>query len=337
MVEIQLNKTILFLISLLLISCKGDAQKNKDEEKKETIIVNDGIDFFNKKFGNCLYSLIIDESDISDHPIKSYLDCKKEGYFTLHYIPKTDELQHFWKDTFFKKYDFNTIDVGKDDKKIREILKNKTNEYNIFSYQINKEYLDANGDCTEESVFANKNSIANIYYYNPNNNNWKLLKKIKSETLPPYISSDFFTNNFSEYFGLSQKNTINSTKLDSSKINSKQTDKWRGTYDLSIDYGKLDDVSEMSIDYNIEIKDGICTFSGMGYKTYFTDLCKVEGENDKLILKYIKSTDGDGFTDHSNINIIGILIKKNNKYFIKSPIIANSDWKYDVELQIKKK
>lgn len=326
--EIQLNRTLIILIFLFLLSCKREGQENRIEDKTVRQLKNK-TDFFNKRFEKTIFSLIIDESNISDHPIKSYLDCTEDGYFTLHYVPKTQELQHFWKDLFLEKYNFNNINLEKDNKKIRELLKNKK-DYNIFSYLIKKEYLSSNGICSEESVYAQQNTIADIYYYNPTSKNWDLLKEIKSEKLPPYLDLNFFLANFPEYF---PENKIHNNQVNSNK----KSNNWNGIYSVNIDYGKLDEISEMSIDYTIEIKDDNCTFSGMGYKTYFTDQCKIEKKNDILILRYDKNIDGDGFSGHSNIDILGTIEFKNNKYYIESPIIANPDWNYNTQLPLIKK
>ncbi|MFV0530853.1 MAG: hypothetical protein ACK5MD_05385 [Flavobacteriales bacterium] len=134
----RLSKIFFIIIFILFTSCKGDAQSEGIKEIVTTKLSKEAIDFFDKKYDSTLYSLIINESNISDHPVKIYLDCKNEGYFAIHYIPKTAELRNFWKDIFFKEYDFNNIDLKKDDKKIHEILKNKTGDYNIFSYYIKK-------------------------------------------------------------------------------------------------------------------------------------------------------------------------------------------------------
>lgn len=112
---------------------------------------------------------------------------------------------------------------------------------------------------------------------------------------------------------------------------------WNGNYSLSIDYGKLDQFSEMAIDYDIEISNNKCIFSGMGYQTSFTDQCKIEEKDNQLILKYEKNIEGDGFSDHSKIDTLAILILKNNKYYIKSPIVANKNWNYNTELILNKK
>lgn len=322
--KIRLSKKLMFLIFLFLLSCKRENQESRIKDKAVQQIKNK-TDFFDKKFENTAFSLIIDESNIADHPIKSYLDCKRDGYFTLHYVPKTKKLQHFWKDQFFENYDFDTINLEKDDKKLRDLLDNEK-DYNIFSYQIKKEYLKSNGPCSEESVYAKQNTVASIYYYNSTAKNWDLLKKVKSEELPPYPDLNFFINNFPGYFP--ENKAYNSNK---------RSYTWNGIYSVNIDYGKLDEISKMSINYSIEINDGNCLFSGMGYKTYFTDQCKVEEKKDVLILKYDKNIEGDSFSDHSDIDILGIIKFKNNTYYVKSPIIANSDWNYNTELALIKK
>lgn len=105
--------------------------------------------------------------------------------------------------------------------------------------------------------------------------------------------------------------------------------KWLGSYSLTVDYGKLDEFSEMQISYDIQVSENNCTFSGLGYKTYFTDSCKYIFNNDQLVLKYIKEIDGDGFSNYNTIDTLAIINLKNNLYYIKSPIIADKNWNYD--------
>jgi hypothetical protein len=109
---------------------------------------------------------------------------------------------------------------------------------------------------------------------------------------------------------------------------------WKGEYSVNIDYGKLDEFSEMQIGYDIEIDNNKCIFSGMGYKTSFTDQCKIIEKDNLLILRYEKTLDNEGITDHSKIDTLAIIILKNNRYYIKSPIIADKDWNYNVELSL---
>jgi len=141
---------------------------------------------------------------------------------------------------------------------------------------------------------------------------------------------DIKTENQIEKIGISNK--IIGTENLVQPPNSTENNHWLGTYKLNIDYGKLDNVSEMSINYDIEITNGKCTFSGMGYKTYFTDLCKIEKNGNQLTLKYIKAIDGDGFSDHSNLTNLGSIIHKEGKYYLKSPVVADNKWNYDKEL-----
>lgn len=104
---------------------------------------------------------------------------------------------------------------------------------------------------------------------------------------------------------------------------------WFGHYTLSIDYGKLDEFSTMSIFYDIVINQDSCIFSGMGYKTYFTDLCGIHENKDELYLIYLNNIDGDGFTNHSDMDTIATLIKSEQQYYIKSSIIADKNWEYN--------
>ena len=111
---------------------------------------------------------------------------------------------------------------------------------------------------------------------------------------------------------------------------------WYGNYELSMDYGAVDELSSMSIYYDVKITKDSCVFSGMGYKTFFTDLCDITGDSNMIQLIYSKNIDGDGFTDHSDIDTIATIFKKEGKFFIKSQIIANEDWEYDTPVLLDK-
>lgn len=196
----RLNNIINIIIFLcLLASCKHEAQK-KNLIKTETDKKEIQIDFFDKKYNSEFFSMLIDESTISEHPIISYLNCQDEGYFTVHFVPKSDSLMQFWKKEFFKNYDFDNFDLKKDNEYIRNKLKDNFKKYNIFSYQIEKEYLDSNNGCTIESIFFKNNSNAKIYFYNDKNKKWEFLKTIKTKILPPYADNDFFIQTFPQFF-----------------------------------------------------------------------------------------------------------------------------------------
>ncbi|MDQ0594780.1 hypothetical protein QFZ37_003149 [Chryseobacterium ginsenosidimutans] len=104
---IRLSKLITLLsIILLFISCKDDAQKRiVDTQKIEE--PNQKNNFFDKKYFDYLMS--VDESTPGEHPFYSYLNCKKEGYFSVHFIPKEDKLISFWKIDIFKKIGTNMM------------------------------------------------------------------------------------------------------------------------------------------------------------------------------------------------------------------------------------
>ncbi|GAA5084093.1 hypothetical protein GCM10023210_03490 [Chryseobacterium ginsengisoli] len=217
----QLNNIINIIIFLcLLVSCKQKAQDKilikQDIERKQL-----QIDFFDQKYNNETFSMLIDESTISEHPILSYLNCEDEGYFSIHFVPKSDSLMQFWKKGFFKNYDFNNFDLEKDNEYIRKKLKSHFNNYNIFSYQIEKKYLDSNNGCTIESVFLKNESSAKIYLYDEESKKWEFLKTIKSKILPPYVDNNYFIQNFPQLFRSNKEYILpkNYFKLDSTQIN----------------------------------------------------------------------------------------------------------------------
>ena len=154
--EMQLNRIIVlffFYTSVLMSQIVSEKEENLKFSQ---------IDFFDKKYEKAIYSLIIDESNISDHPIMSYIDCFNEGNFTIHFIPKENDLKIYWRKMFYAKGDFENIDLDSDSKKIYKLLKDKFNEYFIFSCQIKKEYLVNKDNCTEESISVKKKQ--NVVY-----------------------------------------------------------------------------------------------------------------------------------------------------------------------------
>lgn len=132
---------------------------------------------------------------------------------------------------------------------------------------------------------------------------------------------------------LKQKDMITDLKEDSESINSQ----WAGEYSLSVDYGRLDEFSEMSIDYNLSITKDSCLFSGHGYKTYFADLCFIEGDRNQVAVRYIKEVEGNGMDSHAPTDTLAILFRKGGEYYLKSKIAADRNWKYDTPMLLRKK
>lgn len=120
--QIKLNKILSALCIIVLISCKGEGQeKNQFRNLSHKEAIEEYIDFFDKKYID-KYELTIDESNISDHPFFSYLDCQKEGYFSVHFVPKESNLRDFWKKEYYKDTNFNSYDFEKDSKRINESI-----------------------------------------------------------------------------------------------------------------------------------------------------------------------------------------------------------------------
>jgi hypothetical protein len=210
--EMQFNKILNTLWILLLISCKGNGQeKSQFQIANHKEPIQEQIDFFNKKYFE-KYELIIDESNISDHPYFSYLDCQKEGYFSVHFVPKESNLRDFWKKDYYKDTDFNKYDFEKDSKRIEELINGKLLKYNIFSYAIKKELLNTKNGCTKESVFLKDDSIVDIYIYNQQIKKWELIKSEKSNILPPYHDNDYFLKLFPEIFSFDKVLKLNENR-----------------------------------------------------------------------------------------------------------------------------
>ena len=215
-IEMLCKKNIIaFFVTVFTIcsSCKEQKTNVKQQDLKENISVennaaeNDNINFFSEKYSSP-FELVIDESNISDHPIQRYLDCSDEGYFTIHYIPKSKNLETFWENEFYSKIDFNTYDFSRDSPKIKKLIGDDSANYNIFAVWVKKQFLEKNNGCTVESIYLTRNAKADIFYYNNQTKIWKKLEDgILAEKLPPYYDSNYFTSQFPNLF-LSQKNTV---------------------------------------------------------------------------------------------------------------------------------
>ncbi|MET3046803.1 MULTISPECIES: hypothetical protein [Flavobacterium] len=199
----------LVIVSFLIISCNGQNNK-KVEVKKMTNKVDNleqNINFLDKKYQNG-YALNIDGSSLSEHPIMNYLDCKKEGLFTLHFVPREDSLSFFWTNEYLKKYKYEYDDTETENKNISNLLHNNLKLYNIFSYTVKKEYLAGN-PCSLEAVYLKSNTIAEIYFFDQNNKVWKKLRDVKSQTLPVYHDNNYFSNLFPDLFSFENSNKTN--------------------------------------------------------------------------------------------------------------------------------
>jgi len=124
--------------------------------------------------------------------------------------------------------------------------------------------------------------------------------------------------------------------LDDEVIQSPAPPHWFGHYTLSMDYGRLDEFSSIFISYDVVIGQDSCVFSGVGYQTYFSDLCSVEVDGDELRLIYLNSIEGEDFTNHSGMGNVATLVKDGQQYYIKSPVIADKDWEYNTKILLEK-
>lgn len=114
-------------------------------------------------------------------------------------------------------------------------------------------------------------------------------------------------------------------------------EQWKGKYSISHNFGKLDENAEMTLDYGLTITKDSCTFGGLGYKTFFTDVCTVTGNEKQIIVRYIKEIEGNPMTNHSPTDTLAVVFRKNGKYFLQSKIVPNKHWQYNIPILLKKK
>ena len=164
-------------------------------------VLGQNTDFLNSKYSK-EYTVIVDESNLLDHPFYSYLDCKNEGYFTVHFIPKNDALRNYWANYYSEKTNKNPDDLNPDEEstKIKKELYSNIKDYIIFCYQIGKENLKTNGPCSVENVFPKDDSKAKIYLLNAETGKWEFIQDHFIELLPPYYKTSFFTEKFDHFF-----------------------------------------------------------------------------------------------------------------------------------------
>lgn len=282
--EIKYNNLyLLIFISFFLTKCNSQSNNSKSlsQKKQEIEVVN----FLNKKYFNGC-ELIIDESNISDHPLFNYIDCKNEGYFSVHFIPNNSELQNYWKSEHYKGIDISNLDIEKDKEKIENKLKNNYNNYSIFSCSLKKEYLLPNSKCNEETIYTKNKSILDIYFYNQNNKQWQKIKSLNTNKLPPYYDNDFFIQNFPQVF------KKNSTTNETYKIPN-------GFYVLQKEKIKLESGEELSI--IVLEKDSLKNQNNAQHNSnpiiIFDNKNQknIVSKNQKIILSYDDNCPADGF------------------------------------------
>lgn len=315
-------KYIFFCLALLFLSnCKQSIKEPQAIDKKLSEITyktesNKQIDFLDKKYQKNGFS-IPDDLYGDLYPSYSYFE-KSVGAFSVNYIGKNDDTRYYWHiknpKGYFSNGQNNPESSANNSSAIKQSINN--GNYYIIADFIPAKYIKYIGGEDEDFEILD-GAITSFYLFE----NLKWIKVGETETKKiPERTLQYFLDLIETH-----------VKKSPEKIS------WNGIYHLNLNYGKLDEFSEMTIDYQIEITQDKCTFSGLGYKTYFTDLCKIENKGDTLLLNYIKSVDGDGFSNHSDQKKIAKIFKRKGNFFIKSPIIADSNWNYDTELKLDKK
>ncbi len=105
------------------------------------------------------FRINIDGSTSADHPFYNYLDCNHEGFFVVHFIPKTEALQSYWLHDFLKENSYEYDDAILEDQYIQKKLKGNYTNYQIFACHITKNHIKDPENCTEEEVDFKESSM----------------------------------------------------------------------------------------------------------------------------------------------------------------------------------
>ncbi|MFC6269763.1 DUF5991 domain-containing protein [Frigoriflavimonas asaccharolytica] len=330
-------KKILSIILIIftlnsVVNCDGQNKNNITELTEKLVDENSSpINFLDRK-----YFTNYELDTHHEYPTFFYRS-NSLGEFSVNFIAQESESQNFWRENNEILSLYMGIETSKEeDIKINQLIKEKL-ESNFDAYYKIAEFV--------QPKYLLKNSYDYIYpykktyyLYDNNKNSWMFLneKLIFDGSEEKNITRLSDLLSMLKIPNIKVQNSISKIKKNDDISNITQSINWEGTYHLNVDYGKLDENSEMSIDYTLEVKNNTCTFSGLGYKAYFTDRCTIEGKGSVLILKFEQSIDGDGFSDHSNLNLLGEINYKKGTYYLKSPIVADSKSNYNTEIKLEK-
>lgn len=168
---------------------KKNQKSSKNETAKDLNIEYPvpPVDFLDEKYKKNGLTLPDGVSGGPTYPVFTFFD-RNLGGFSVNYIGKSSLIQNFWdvsnRDGFFGQFEnidqamYNTKQISD---KVREVLKNKPNDYYIVAdflpkEAISKYYNDGSGE------FDLKDN-AYTYFYIYENNNWIFIKKILTKNI----------------------------------------------------------------------------------------------------------------------------------------------------------
>jgi len=309
----------LFFISCNIVSSKQELQQNEDSNQSDCIIPKEILDYLylhpdEFKLIHLDEELDIIKNDISDGicPTICFGDFNQNGKEDAGIILKYKK----YKNEDHPNYVFPFLVI-----------------FNDYKEQLDPIVIYKTGDYKEEP-------IKTVVYDQFENKLFSYIKKgevCNKEVIDIVIpeKSSFFVYWNAQKSQYEYLNYLDDNICD--RVSKIEIDThWFGHYTLSMDYGKLDEFSSMFISYDIVINQDSCIFSGVGYQTYFTYLCRVQENKDELYLIYLNTIDGDGFTNHSDMGTIATIIKSGQQYYIESTIIADKNWEYNKKILLDK-
>ncbi|MCU7618770.1 hypothetical protein NZ698_16365 [Chryseobacterium sp. PBS4-4] len=201
---------LFFIIFYVTISCKenkevdqiklSEIDTTKSNIEKSIFKKSDSINinFLDKKYqADGIY--IADNAP--SYPSYNYSD-DKIGAFNVDYIGKTTEIQNFW-DVYNKKGYFSKFKTPEEASHLSEEIKKSINfkDYYVLASYIPSKYISYSGNADGEFDLK-PNALTYFYLYV--DNNWKLIHKINTNTIPidnilkfetSIIQKELFKNN----------------------------------------------------------------------------------------------------------------------------------------------
>ncbi|WP_160711372.1 DUF5991 domain-containing protein [Chitinophaga solisilvae] len=114
------------------------------------------------------------------------------------------------------------------------------------------------------------------------------------------------------------------SQTSNSKVSNRFRHNWDNTYTLHTESGETLNGFDVFYDYTLIIHTDSATFSLIGIQAGFRDKCFLSEKDDTLLGNFAYDLDGYE-TSHDQFHPLFKIFKKDNAYYIISPIIAPMD------------
>jgi len=186
------TRILCVLVAVFFINCKSETKDGNNivinnKAKIDTIENTKNyeiapVNFLDEKYKK--NGFVLPDNSIPTYP--SYTFSDSNGFFSVNYIGKTELEQYYWdiKNTtgFFSQFENIDVAIGKSkiiDQKIKDVLKNKSNEYYIVADLLTREGISKYDDSGDFELKED----ALTYFYLYENNKWVFIKKVKTNKI----------------------------------------------------------------------------------------------------------------------------------------------------------